>query len=209
MLSKRAQKRTRTRTLAPSVARRPRAFLSPRISDDAPDHEFEQLPLETREAIVSVLSSVSSDPEAALPRLEALREQFPHVPQIYNATAHAYGAIGDIASQRYWVIKTYELFPHYLFGVCAYGEMLLRREQFEEFEMIFGKKRHLQLLSPDQQNFHTTEAIAFYRMWCRYALQRKDWSLAWEHYEHLCDLDQNHPQVVPLHSIFRREHLHA
>ncbi|MCB9640214.1 MAG: hypothetical protein H6728_05475 [Myxococcales bacterium] len=207
MLSKRAQKRKR---ISPQrMLRRPRTFLVPRISDDAPDVEFEQLPYEVRQEIAEGIRQVSAYPEEALEHLAELRQKYPSVPQLYNATAHAYGVLGDLNTQRYWVLKTYELFPRYLFGLCAYGEMLLRREQLDEFEQLFGSKRQLQLLIPEQREFHTTEAIAFYRMWCRYSLQRRSWDVAWDYYDKLCDLDPNHPQVVPLHSIFRREQLHA
>ncbi|MEM1009508.1 MAG: hypothetical protein AAGJ35_10935 [Myxococcota bacterium] len=203
--------RNRTRSLK-SRLRAKRYFTwlwQTNISQSVRDPEFEALPHELKCQVNELTLLLQRDPEYALPQLELLCRRFPHVPQLYNAIASGYGMIGDIPMQQSWLKRMYALFPHYMFAICAYGEMLLREEKLDEFQRMFLQHLVLDNAFPPRPSYHPSEVICFFRMWCRYFIALGELRIAYRYYVLLCEVDPHHPQVQPLHQLFGVEVLEA
>lgn len=109
-----------------------------------------------------------SAPKRAIPELEQLVADYPHIPTFYNHLSVAYFNTGDIERAEAVVLETYRRHPQYLFAKTNYAQFCLRNGEIEKIPDIFNYKFDLKLLYPHRNRFHITEFVNFAGIMCRY-----------------------------------------
>jgi hypothetical protein len=134
-------------------------------------------------------------PDQAIPLLVELVEKHPEIVQFRNYLASAYGAMGDEKNAKKVVLELYQDEPDYLFGKINYADYCLQDGDLEGFNGIFDGKYDLQLLYPDRDEFHISEAMSFFRLMCSYFLQKGDDERAKTYVNMMEDINPDHPET--------------
>ncbi len=163
---------------------------------------MERYPLEIHDKIVELHEQIYDDPESAIPKLLELRERYPTLPVLCNYLTMAYGNNNEIEKTKFWIKKTYQLFPDYLFAKTNLAHLYLTSGQIEKIEKIFDGKWDLKFLYPDRDVFHITEVTAFYVFMADFHLYKGELPEAKDCLNLLVKLDPEHPQIPRLQKIF-------
>ncbi|WP_305909146.1 hypothetical protein Q9L42_007020 [Methylomarinum sp. Ch1-1] len=131
------------------------------------DPKIQKLPEPVQKELDELLVNNRKDAEKAIPRLLALKQQYPKIPLIYNYLSVAYG-FTDLARQKQAIQENYQQNPNYLFARCHYAQLCLREKQYDKIPGIFEKKFDLKALYPRRKQFHANEYAAFAGVLCAY-----------------------------------------
>ncbi len=141
------------------------------ITDEPmPDPAYERLAPADRERIQRAAEQVHDDAGAAVADLERIVAEFPDLPTPRNHLAAAYGAAGEHDRAAPTIEETYRRFPAYLFGMCNYVELCIRRGRLDEAAEILEGKFVLRDWCPGRRVFHVSEFVAFHGVVAIYLL---------------------------------------
>ena len=132
------------------------------------DRRIKKLPEQVQDRIDDLYELAQSHPKQAIPELEKLVADYPHIPTFYNHLSVAYFNTGDIEKAEAVVLETYRRHPTYLFAKTDYAQFCLRKGEIDQIPDIFDHKFDLKLLYPRRSRFHITEFVNFAGIMCRY-----------------------------------------
>lgn len=147
------------------------------------------VPPEIVDALEEIFYFVNEKPLEAIDRLNPLREKYPEYPRIYNYLARAYLLVGESEKVTEVIEENYRRNPEYLFAKVNYADMCLQEDSIEKIPAIFDNKFDLKLLYPERNEFHVTEAVAFFGLLGRYYFRINDIEKAKAMLEILEDID--------------------
>ncbi len=157
-----------------SLKKRKKNSTNPHISRykivfDAIEEDIYPIPNAIQETLQNAYDQIhAKKAQQVIETLEALKEQYPGVPQIYNYLAVAYNSIGDKESLKQIVQDNYQAHPDYLFAQINYAQQCIKEDQFEKIPEIFDHKFDLKLLYPKRETFHVTEYMGLMGIVCVY-----------------------------------------
>lgn len=122
--------------------------------------DFEALPDDVQARIQHLYALKNSEPEQAIRELMVLREQYPHIPTLYNYLAQAYFLLNDIENAEKITLEECRKFPDYLFARLDYVRLCLIKGELEKIPEIF-ETFLLQKLYPERSVFHISEVLNF------------------------------------------------
>lgn len=128
--------------------------------------------------------SQATELEGAIQELLALKQQYPHVPQIYNYLAIAYRGLGGVEKAEEEILEEYRRFPEYLFGRIDYAELCLSKMELHRIPEIF-ETFVLERLYPEREVFHITEVMAFNHLMARYCIYVRNFLSANAYYQEM------------------------
>jgi tetratricopeptide (TPR) repeat protein len=137
-----------------------------------------------------LFEQAQDDPQAAIPRLRELIEEFPDVPVLYNWLTVAYQVAEDEESAERTAELLYERYPRYLFGRLYLAQAALSAGDLTRFEAIFEKKFDLKLLYPERNAFHISEFLAFAAIMVEYYVRT-------DHFEAAVTLAEIMEEIAP------------
>ena len=131
------------------------------------DQKIQKLPPSVQQQLNDLVVENRKEAQQAIPRLLALKQQYPKIPLIYNLLSVAYGYV-DREQQKQAINENYRENPNYLFARCHFAQLCLREGMPEKVPEIFDKKLDLKALYPRRNQFHATEYAAFTGVLCAY-----------------------------------------
>jgi tetratricopeptide (TPR) repeat protein len=152
-----------------------------------------KLPPEVDEQYPELHDLALRQPEQAVPRLEALLERFPDVPQLYNLLSAAYAGTGRPEKSDEVTELNYRKAPDYFFARIGYAGVLLGRGQAEAAEDVLGHTWDLKEIFPGREIFHVSEAMAFLSLVGRFNVDKGKWEAIPRIYEAMKKLAPEHP----------------
>ena len=161
------------------------------------DQKFQRLPKAVQDELGELYELAQKNGKQAIPRLEALKAEYPKLPLIYNYLAVAYGGV-DSQKQQQIIIENYQQNPSYLFARCNYAQLCLRTNNLEGFAKVFEHKFDLKLLYPRRNRFHITEYIGFTAGVCEYFYKAGNMEQAQKLFESLENVAADEPQTKRL-----------
>jgi len=129
--------------------------------DPIKNREVSKLPKRIQKEMDELYDLIFKSPHQALSRIKNLCEKYPHVPQFSNYLAVAYSNIYDWKMADKIIEENYTKNPNYLFARIHYGELCIKRKQFDKIPKIFDNKFDLKGLYPKRKKFHISEVVAF------------------------------------------------
>lgn len=102
------------------------------------------------------------EPRKALSRLLELKTLYPEHTRIYNFLAKAYITLGSWSRAKKILEESYRRNPEYLFAKVNYASICMQHGEAEKVPAIMENKFDLGELYPHRNEFHVTEAVAFY-----------------------------------------------
>jgi len=159
--SARKAAKSKRRTVGGASARAPEAvrLINYEITyEPLPEPAFDRLPQSVKDQLERLYNELMApDSENRLIELQALIEQYPDVPKIYNFLYATYERLNDRRNARRVLEETLERFPDYLFGRIAYATACLQQGEAEKVPEIFDNHFELQLLYPERRYFHISD----------------------------------------------------
>lgn len=132
------------------------------------------------------------DPARALPRVEAMLEEFPDECHLLNLYANALSATGQEQRSMEVTERNYRLHPTYLFARINYAEVLIVTGRIGEVRAVFGGQIELKHMYPHRNVFHYTEVIGMFSLTGRYFIALGDLEGARRCLKLLQQLDPDH-----------------
>jgi hypothetical protein len=134
----------------------------------------EPLPPDVEKSTEELYFLIRAQPEAAIPRLEKLIEEYPAVPTFKNWLAVAYSNADWHKQAQAMIERTVVEHPNYLFAKVNLANIYLTERRTDDIALIFGNKTELGELYPQRKKFHITEFTSFYAFMARYAMVKGD-----------------------------------
>ena len=123
--------------------------------------EIHLLPQQVQDQIAELFVSSQQEPSEAILLLQPLINQYSHIPQLYNFITTAYSLLDDYETAERYALESCRIHPNYLFAKINCAEICLRKDEYYKVPIIFDHKMYLQLLYPERDEFHLTEAVGF------------------------------------------------
>lgn len=139
-------------------------------------------------------------PAKLVTRLEAMIDQFPQVPKLWNHLAIAYQAAGRTKDYERVAEETYRRFPEYLFGIINYAMLRLQQGQTDEVPQILHGTFALHELQNGRITYHTSEIRSFYALLALYFMDIGEREKAGRILDALEQLDPDHPVTAMVRS---------
>ncbi len=143
-----------------------------------PDPVYQRLPKSVKAQLERLHADAQANPEQAIPKLLALKEKYPHVPQIYNYLTVAYYALGDREKAEAIADENIRRNPDYLFAKLNKAEFYLSSGEYEKIPELFDHKLELKLLYPHRKRFHISEVTGFFGLMGLYFVRIGEWDAA-------------------------------
>lgn len=179
-------------------------FSSHRVTyDPLPNPVYEALPAEIRRQLSDLHHRKGTDSESAIQELVALKQQFPHVPQIYNYLAFAYRYLGDVENAEKAILEEYQRFPEYLFGRIDYAELCLSKMELHRIPEIF-ETFVLERLYPERDVFHISEVMAFNHLMARYCIYTMNLLSANAYYQEMASRAPDDPRTAQIGTALKK-----
>ena len=159
------------------------------------DPDYRRLPDYVKNSMERLHREAQIRPRKAIFELEALQEQYPHIPQVYNYLAIAYSRIGEIAKAEAIALEGMQVNPDYLFTRLNYAEFCLYKKDYAKVAEIFDHKFDLSLLYPKRKCFHVSEVVNFMGLIGLYFYETQRQDLAQQYYAVLQRLAPNDPMA--------------
>jgi len=156
------------------------------------------IPIEVREQMDALHGLIQSNPEAALPQLLDLIQDYPDIPKLYNYLSVVYLRLGDEKRVDELVVETYQRFPDYLFARINYAESYMRQENYAKVMEIFDYKVDIKSLYPERTHFHITEFMSFKFLMGRYFIGVGEMELAKIVHSEMQQVDSDSIQTLNL-----------
>jgi hypothetical protein len=168
------------------------------VEDNATDYGLTQDDLNRIQEISQELHD--KKPSRLVKRLEAMIEEYPQVPKLWNHLAIAYQSAGREQDYQRVVEETYRRFPDYLFGIINYAMLRLHEGHPEEIPTILRGTFVLHELQGGRMTFHISEVISFYGLLACYFLEIGDREKGARNLDAMEVLDPDHPMTVQVRS---------
>jgi tetratricopeptide (TPR) repeat protein len=123
--------------------------------------QIHQLPQKVQNQIADLFVTSQQNPSQAIPALQNLINRYSHIPQLYNFITTAYSLLDDYEMAESYALESCQIHPDYLFAKINCAEICLRKDEYYKIPIIFNHKMYLQLLYPERDEFHLTEAVGF------------------------------------------------
>ncbi len=165
------------------------------------DIEVTYEPIRTGKEVPEFLKlreEVFKNPKEALPKLAALKNKHPDLPEIANVLTFAHIQCKEFLKAEKLIKETYERHPDYLFAKINYADQLLRKGKWKLVPPVFNSVFDLKTLCPDRKTFHYSEARGFFAVMGFYHLSAKQKTKAQEYYHLAMKIDPCHPCVIAL-----------
>lgn len=156
------------------------------------DQAYKRLPKNVKEQVEQLHDLTLQRPQAAIPELVALREQYPHVHQFANYLVIAYSRTHQHELAKQLIEENYRRDLNYLFARTHYAELCLHDGKLAEVATIFDHKFDLKLLYPERKRFHISEVLAFFGVMGNYFVATGDRERAEQCYQLLHEVDPKH-----------------
>jgi len=179
------------------------AFSRYEITYDPIGDACNPLPEELQDAIERLHSLAQKRPRQAIPELESLLRDYPHVPQIYNYLSVAYSVSGQHEKMKSITAECYRRHPDYLFARLNYAEVFLMEYDLDKIPSLFDNKFDLQLLYPKRTRFHISEVVGFMSVIGRYFHARGEYTIADNFYNVLQQIAPNDKRTKQLKMIMQ------
>jgi hypothetical protein len=128
-------------------------------------------------------------------------ERFPDGRLLLNWLAAARATAGDNEGARRLILRTYQLYPEYLFARVNYANLLLDEHKAEEADHVMEHRWDLGAMYPRRQAFHETEFLAFTRVAFRYFLVAGESEAARSLYDVMTKWDPDHPLTALMRKV--------
>lgn len=128
--------------------------------------------------ISTSMNERKNDFKKYLKELLLLKERNPDERRIYNLISVCYNQLGKNKLALEMLKETYTRFPDYLFARTGIMRQAFNENKHQRYNEIFGKKFNLQVLYPERDRFHITEALDFYNVAGIYFTREKKYYLA-------------------------------
>ena len=125
--------------------------------DPIHDPLLETLPKSDRARIEEISERFEKRPAECVEDLEALIEDVPNYPRIYNLLSVAYESRGDDDAAIRITCECYRRIPDYLFAMVNYASICLSEGRVDEAADVLKHKFALHLHYPRRRQFHVTE----------------------------------------------------
>jgi len=165
---------------------------------DEPDDGLEAALADTR---VELLDEVHHRPRSAIAKLLALLERFPDARLLLNWLTAARATAGDNDEARRLILRTYQLYPEYLFARVNYANLLLDEHKMEEADHVMEHRWDMGAMYPHRQAFHETEFLAFSRVAFRYFVVAGESEAASSLYDVMRQWDPDHPLTALMRKV--------
>ena len=119
-----------------------------------------------------LFEDINTNPQAAIPVLNSLLEQFPNEPTLMNWLSAAMGLAGDIEGSKRVVRQNFQANPNYLFARLNYAQNRLEDGDLDAVDEILDRKFDLKVMYPDRDIFHITEYRALCGVMIPYYIRR-------------------------------------
>jgi|APSaa5957512622_1039677.scaffolds.fasta_scaffold33035_3 hypothetical protein len=164
-----------------------------------------ELPKQVQDQIADLFITSRQDPPRAIPILQQLINQYPHIPQLYNFITTAYSLLDDYEMAERFAIESCQKHPDYLFAKINYAEICLQNDEYYKVPVIFNQKMNLQLLYPERNEFHLTEVIGFSGVCGIYYCKIGDRLSAATHYQTLEKTSSDSPMAKRLLALLHHQ----
>lgn len=173
------------------------------------DRRYRRLPNRVKDAIERLHDVAQRRPWTAIPELQALIAQYPHIPQLYNYLSVAYARAGKRQEAEAVVQENYQRNPGYLFARVNYAEICLAHGDYAKVADIFAHNFDLKALYPQRKRFHLSEVANFMSIIGLYFAAIGNREAAERYHALLLDLAPDFPLTKRLHktlfpSLWRR-----
>ena len=155
-----------------------------------------KLPPEVDEQYPDLHHLTLKHPQQAVPRLEALLERFPEVPQLYNLLSAAHAGAGRPEKSEELTELNYRKAPDYFFARIGYAGVLVGRGQLDAAEEVLGHSWDLKEIFPSREEFHVSEAMAYLSLVGRFIVAKGKLEAIPPIYEAMKKLDPEHPATA-------------
>ncbi|HHZ70897.1 MAG TPA: hypothetical protein EYO51_01715 [Methylococcaceae bacterium] len=136
-------------------------------NDAVMDARFFKLPEAVQQQANALYDRMEKEGKLVIPELEALKNKYPKVPTLYNYLSAAYSR-GDIVQQERCIEENYRVNGNNLIARCHYGQLCIKRKDFDQIPKIFDNKFDLKSLYPRRNRFHPSEYNSFSLVMCYY-----------------------------------------
>lgn len=189
-----ARKKLKKKAAGPNDVQLPAGRLLQYEITDEPIHDvqYRQLPDEVKNAVDRLYALAQTRPRQAIPELEALIQEYPHLPILYNYLTIAHVRISGRQKAKEMILRHYQMHPDYLFAKIHYAETCLEEGNYEKIGEIFDHKFDLKLLYPKRNRFHTSEYLGFMGIVAPYYLAMGEREIAMRIYAVMHDLNPSH-----------------
>lgn len=123
--------------------------------------QIHQLPQKIQNQIADLFITSQENPSLAIPVLQNLINRYSHIPQLYNFITTAYSLLDDYEMAESYALESCQIHPDYLFAKINCAEICLQKDEYYKIPIFFNHKMYLQLLYPERDEFHLTEAVGF------------------------------------------------
>jgi hypothetical protein len=155
-------------------------------NDAVMDAKFFKLPEAIQQQANALYERMDKEAKLVIPELEALKNNYPKVPTLYNYLSAAYGH-SDVGQQERSIEENYRVNPNNLIARCHFAQLCIQRKYFDQIPKIFGNKFDLKALYPRRNRFHPSEYTSFSLVMCCYFNFSGDSLLAKAFYQGLKD----------------------
>jgi len=164
------------------------------------------LPKAVQQQIVDLFDLLAADPRAAIPIIQELLEQYPHIALLHNHLARAYSLLRDDENADRVTFETYKKFPDYLFGRINYAQVCLRNGEPERVPAIFNNTFDLKMLYPQRSEFHVSEVMNFCYIMAWYFSTIGKMDTANIYYDTMRRVDPDDPMVAQVERLLLPEY---
>ncbi len=161
------------------------------------------LPQDIQDQISNLFITSQSDPSCAIPILQKLITQYPHIPQLFNFITTAYSLLEDYNTAERYALESCQKHPDYLFAKINCAEIYLRKGEYHKIPATFNHKLNLKLLYPERDEFHLTEVIGFTGVCGIYYYRTGDKMSAEDCYQIIKQLSPESPMAKRLEGLLK------
>lgn len=126
------------------------------------DKKEVKLPKKIEQRKKYIFDHLIEQPEELLDELLQLTNDYPQVREFDNYLANCYKLLGNQKAHEDYTLRLFQRHPDYLFGRFQLGLIYVEQERFTELLELFGGKFDLQVLAPERNTFHISEAESFF-----------------------------------------------
>jgi hypothetical protein len=163
------------------------------VYDAMEEDDSNRVPPELEPEWDALHDQVTTEPAAAIGRLEVLVDRFPQVPALMNWLAAAYSAARRNADADAVNDRLVQLHPNYLFGRVQRAQRYLEQGRPEMVREALGGELDLKMMYPHRTRFHITELAAMWGVVGEYFLAENNPQAALVYLDLLRKFAPDHP----------------
>lgn len=154
-----------------------------------------RVPREIQENQERLYELLHANPIRAVQEVEELLRRHPGHPLLLNFLSNAYNLIDRWDQAEKVIHENYQKNPTYLFARCAYAQLCMAEENFDEIPKIFKNQFEISCAYPDRKVFHLTEFVTFNATLAEYFYHIGNIEQATLFHKSIQDIAPHHPLV--------------